>query len=110
MTSFEVLKKRKALGTLGIVLCASDTQIESGPCIVLAGGRHRSRLIDPLESAHLTVVDSTVAGFRITDNSVATMAADIKEKLAELDPKNTVVLVQRRPHPTLSHRRKTVCG
>ncbi len=30
-------------------------------------------------------MDSIVAGFRITD---------IKEKLAELDPKNTVVLVQ----------------
>jgi hypothetical protein len=69
----------------------SDTQIESGPCINLAGGSHSSRLIDPLESAHLAVVDSTVAGFRIMDNSVA---VDIEEKLAELDSKNTVVLVQ----------------
>jgi hypothetical protein len=73
---------------------ASDTQIENDPCIVLSGGSHSSRLIDPLESAHLKVVDSTVVGFHIMDNSVAAMAADIEEKLAKLDLKNSVVLVQ----------------
>ncbi len=73
---------------------ATDTPDESGTYIVLAGASHSSRLIDPLESAHLTVVDSTVAGFRITDSAVAAMAADLEEKLADLDPKNTVVLVQ----------------
>jgi hypothetical protein len=35
-----------------------------------------------------------VAGFRIMDSSVAAMASDIEEKLVELDPANTVVLVQ----------------
>jgi hypothetical protein len=45
---------------------ATDPRTESGPCILLAGSSHSSRLIDPLESAHLTVVDSTVPGFRIT--------------------------------------------
>jgi hypothetical protein len=73
---------------------ATDTQAENNPCIVLAGGSHSSRLIDPLEFTHLTVVDSTVAGFRIMDNSVAAMAGDIEEKPAELNPINTVVLVQ----------------
>ncbi len=73
---------------------ATDPQTESGPCILLAGSSHSSRLIDPLESAHLTVVDSTVPGFRITESSVSAMASDIKEKLRELDPSNTVVLVQ----------------
>jgi hypothetical protein len=73
---------------------ATDPQTESGPCILLAGSSHSSRLIDPLESAHLTVVDSTVPGFRITESSVSAMASDIEEKLRELDPANTVVLVQ----------------
>jgi hypothetical protein len=72
---------------------ATDPQAEMGPCILLAGSSHSSRLIDPLEYAHLTVVDSTVAGFRITDSSVTAMASDIEEKLVELDPANTVVLV-----------------
>jgi hypothetical protein len=73
---------------------ATDNQHEKLPCIVLAGSSHSSRLIDPLESAHFTVVDSTVAGFRITENSVAEMTADIEEKIAELDPSSTVVLIQ----------------
>jgi hypothetical protein len=73
---------------------ATDPQAELGPCILLAGSSDSSRLIDPLESAHLKVVDSTVAGFRITESSVATMASDIEEKLTKLDPANTVVLVQ----------------
>jgi hypothetical protein len=73
---------------------ATDPQTESGLCILLAGSSHSSRLIDPLESAHLTVVDSTVPGFRITESSVSAMASDMEEKLSELDPANTVVLVQ----------------
>jgi lysophospholipase L1-like esterase len=73
---------------------AADPHAESGTCILLAGSSHSSRLIDPLESTHLTVVDSTVSGFRITESSVSAMAADIEEKLRELDPANTVVLVQ----------------
>ncbi len=73
---------------------ATDPQTESGLCILLAGSSHSSRLIDPLESAHLTVVDSTVPGFSITESSVSTMASDMEEKLRELDPANTVVLVQ----------------
>jgi hypothetical protein len=44
-------------------LSATDTQSESSPCIVLVRSSHSSRLIDLLESAHLTVVDSTVACF-----------------------------------------------
>jgi hypothetical protein len=73
---------------------ATDPQTESGLCILLAGSSHSSRLIDPLESAHLTVVDSMVPGFRITESSVSAMASDMEEKLSELDPANTVVLVQ----------------
>jgi hypothetical protein len=73
---------------------ATDNQHENLQCIVLAGSSHSSRLIDPLESTHFTVVDSTMAGFRITENSVAEMTADVKEKIAELDPLNTVVLIQ----------------
>ncbi len=72
----------------------TDNQHENLQCIVLAGSSHSSRLIDPLESANFTVVDSTMAGFRITENSVAEMTADIEEKIAELDPSNTVVLIQ----------------
>ncbi len=71
----------------------TDTQAENGPCIVLAGSNHSSRLIDSLESTCLTTVDSTVAGFLITDNSVAATAADV-EKLAKLDPASMVVLMQ----------------
>jgi hypothetical protein len=73
---------------------ATDTQQENLHCIVLAGSSHSSWLIDPLESAHLMVVDSTVAGFRITENSMAEMTADIEEKIAELDPSSTVILIQ----------------
>jgi hypothetical protein len=35
-------------------LSATDTQSESSPCIVLVRSSHSSRLIDLLESAHLT--------------------------------------------------------
>ncbi len=73
---------------------ATDNQQENLQCIVLAGSSHSSRLIDPLESAHLTVVDSTVAGFRITENSVAAMTPDIEEKIVELDPSHLVILIQ----------------
>jgi hypothetical protein len=38
-------------------------------------------------------MDSTMVGFPITENSVAEMTADIEEKIAELDPSNTVVLI-----------------
>ncbi len=71
---------------------ATDPHAESSPCIVLAGNSHSTRLIDPLESSHLTVMDYTVAGFSITDSCIAAMASE--EKLADLDPANTVVLVQ----------------
>ncbi len=62
--------------------------------IVLAGGSPSVRLIDQLESANLMVVDSTVPGFRITEKSVMDMAADLAEKIRDLDPSNTVVYIQ----------------
>jgi hypothetical protein len=62
--------------------------------IVLAGSSHSVRLIDQLESANLRVVDSTVPGFRITEKSVMEMAADLAEKIQDLDPSNTVVSIQ----------------
>jgi hypothetical protein len=40
---------------------ATDNQHENLQSIVLAGSSHSSRLIDPLESAHFTVMDSTMA-------------------------------------------------
>jgi hypothetical protein len=48
--------------------------------IVLAGSSHSVRLIDPLESTNLRVVDSTIPGFRVTEQSVAEMATDLARR------------------------------
>jgi hypothetical protein len=50
--------------------------------------------MDHLESARLTVVDSTVPGFRITESSVANLAADIEEKVTDMDPSKSVIIIQ----------------
>jgi hypothetical protein len=39
-------------------------------------------------------VDSTVPGFRISDKSVAELTADISDKLSELNPEKTVIVLQ----------------
>ncbi len=62
--------------------------------IVLAGSSHSVRLIDPLESTNLRVVDSTTPGFRVTDQSVAEMAAELAEKVSDLDPNDNVIVIQ----------------
>ncbi len=73
---------------------ATDQPGEENICILLAGASHFVRLIDHLESANLTVVDSTVPGFRVSERSVSEMTADIIDKLAELDPAKAVVVIQ----------------
>jgi hypothetical protein len=57
----------------------TDNQPESDITVLLAGSSHSTRLIHPLETARLTVIDCTVPGFCITESSVASMAADIEE-------------------------------
>ncbi len=73
---------------------ATDNPDEGRLSIVLAGSIHAVRLIDPLESANLRVVESTVPGFRITEQSVADISTDLAEKVSDLDPSKNVVLVQ----------------
>ncbi len=51
-------------------------------------------LIDHLESARLTVVDSTILGFPITESPVANMAGDVEEKMNDLDPSKSIIVVQ----------------
>jgi hypothetical protein len=47
-----------------------DSETESAFTIVLAGGSHSSRLEGPLADTYLRVVDVSVPGFRITEESV----------------------------------------
>jgi hypothetical protein len=54
--------------------------------VVLVGASHATRLIDHLESANLSVVDSTMPGFCITEQSIAELSADLAERVADLDP------------------------
>jgi hypothetical protein len=72
----------------------TDTTDECRFGIVLAGSSHSVRLIDPLESTNLRVVDSTTPGFRVTEQSVADMAAELAEKVSDLDPNDNVVVIQ----------------
>jgi hypothetical protein len=62
--------------------------------VVLVGASHAARLIDHLESANLSVVDSTMPGFHITEQSIAELSAYLAERVADLDPENTVVVIQ----------------
>jgi hypothetical protein len=48
----------------------------------------------PLADTYLRVVDVSVPGFRISEESVASMAADLEEAVKGLDPKKSVVLLQ----------------
>jgi hypothetical protein len=74
---------------------ATDQQGEENICILLAGASHSVRIIDHLESANLTVMDSTVpGGFCVSERSVSEMTANIIDKLAELDPAKAVVVIQ----------------
>jgi hypothetical protein len=47
-----------------------------------------------MESANLRVVDSTMPGFRITKQSNAELSADLAERVSDLDPDNTVIVIQ----------------
>jgi hypothetical protein len=73
---------------------ATEDPGEERACVVLVRASHATRLIDHLESANLAVVDSTMPGFRITEQSIAELSADLAERVADLDPENTVVLIQ----------------
>jgi hypothetical protein len=73
---------------------ATDQPGEENVSVLLAGASHSVRLIDHLESANLTVVDSTVPGFRVSEKSVSEITSDITEKLSELDPAKTVIVLQ----------------
>jgi hypothetical protein len=75
-------------------LDTDDSETESGCTIVLAGGSHASRMEGPLADTYLRVVDVSVPGFRISEESVASMAADLEEAVKGLDPKKSVVLLQ----------------
>ncbi len=61
---------------------------------MLAGSSHSVRLIDPLESINLRVVDSTTPGFRVTEQSAAEMAVELAEKVSDLDPNDNVIVIQ----------------
>jgi hypothetical protein len=52
------------------------------------------RLIDHLESTNLRVVDSTMPGFRITEQSIAELSADLAERVSDLVPENTMIVIQ----------------
>jgi hypothetical protein len=52
------------------------------------------RLIDHMESANLSVVDSTMPGFCVTEHSISEISADLAERVSDLDPENTVVVIQ----------------
>jgi hypothetical protein len=72
----------------------TDDPEETRPCVVLVGASHAMRLIDHMESANLRVVDSTMPGFRITEQSIAELSADLAERVSDLDPDNTMVVIQ----------------
>jgi hypothetical protein len=65
---------------------ATDQPTEDCPGMLLVGSSHSVRLMDHLESANLRVVDSTVPSFRITEAAVEELAADLAEKVSNLDP------------------------
>ncbi len=80
--------------TDGSCKAATDNPDEDRLGIVLAGSSHAARLIDHLESANLWVVDSMVPGFRVMEQSVSEISADLAEKVSDLDSMKNVVLVQ----------------
>jgi hypothetical protein len=67
---------------------------EERECVVLVRASHATRLIDHLESANLSVFDSTMPGFRITESSIAELAADMAERVSDLVPENAVLVIQ----------------
>jgi hypothetical protein len=79
---------------MGLTKLITPDEVRRFDGILLAGASHSVRLIDHLESANLTVVDSTVPGFRVSERSVSEMTADITEKLAKLDPAKAVIVIQ----------------
>ncbi len=72
---------------------ATDDPEENHACVVLAGASHAMRLIDHLELTNLKVIDSMAPGFRITEASTAELSADLAERVSDLDPENTVVVI-----------------
>jgi hypothetical protein len=46
----------------------------------------------------------TVPGFRINPNNVARMASDVRDLVKDIDPKNTVVVIQVLDNSTLWKR------
>jgi hypothetical protein len=72
----------------------TDDPDKTRPCVVLVGASHAMRLIDHMESANLRVVDSTMPGFRVTEQSISEISVDLAERVSDLDPENTVVMIQ----------------
>jgi len=62
--------------------------------VVFAGGSHSSRMLDQISDPNLKLLDCTVPGFRITEQSVADMAKEIKGIASELPPKSTAIVMQ----------------
>jgi hypothetical protein len=73
---------------------AADSETESDIVIALAGSSHSSRLAGPLTDTYLKVVDVSVPGFRISENSVELMTEELTAAIADLDDSRTVVLIQ----------------
>jgi hypothetical protein len=73
---------------------AADSETESDIVIALAGSSHSSRLAGPLTDTYLKVVDVSVPGFRISENSVELMTEELKSAIADLDDNRTVILLQ----------------
>jgi hypothetical protein len=73
---------------------ATDDPEEECACVVLVGASQAMQLIDHLELANLTVVHFTMPGFRIKDSSIAELAAELAERVSDLDPDKTVVVIQ----------------
>jgi hypothetical protein len=62
--------------------------------IMLAVDSHSVGLIDHLESANLRVIDATLLGFQITETLFAEFFADLAEKVSDLDPSKSAVMIQ----------------
>ena len=67
---------------------------DSKDTLVLAGSSHAGRLAEAMMSTHLRVVDVSMPGFRVSENSVESLVTDLEEAMIGLDDASTVVLLQ----------------
>ena len=67
---------------------------DSKDTLVLAGSSHAGRLAEAMMSTHLRVVDVSMPGFRVSENSVDSLVTDLEEAMIGLDDASTAVLLQ----------------